>query len=124
MSWWAHLECKCCGAAGDFMEREWNYTHNCNRMANIALAEAGITVPPHPNHPELKMSWWDFLDGMEGPAGAAILDTIIKGLEADPVRFDAMNPENGWGSRENFVAVLTKMRDSVPEYPTVWRCNG
>lgn len=122
MSWDAELQCKCCGANGDGL-RDWNFTHNCNGMANTVLDEAGFERPVREGF-DWKESFWAVLNGMEGPEGAAMLDIIIKGLEADPVRFDAMNPENGWGSRERLVEVLTEMRDSVPEFPTVWRCWG
>jgi hypothetical protein len=87
----------------------WNYTHNCNRMANDA---AGVK------------SWWRELDGMSGPEGGAFLTRVVAGLRADPDRYGAMNPDNGWGDYDRFVAVLDDMRRSVPEWPTTWRVDG
>jgi hypothetical protein len=125
MSWWAHLECKSCGGTdGENGYREWNYTHNCNGMANTVLDESGFERPPRKGISDMKESWWAILNGMEGPEGAAMLNTIVRGIEADPVRFGSMNPDNGWGDRDSFVKVLRAMRDAVPETPTVWRTSG
>lgn len=89
---------------------EWNFTHNTSRMIYTAL-------------PLLK-PWWAQLSGLSGPEGAAFLHGIIKGLEADPERFRAMNPPNGWGDYDSLVAVLTAMRNAVPEWPTTWHASG
>lgn len=91
----------------------WNYTHNCNIMINTAIKDAGIAF-----------TWYRDMMNCDGPYGAFILDTVIKSLEADPVRFDEMNPENGWGDRESLVKVLTEMRDAVPERLCHWEAWG
>lgn len=91
-------------------EGDWNYTHNCNRMANAVLDDGP--------------SWWKRLDGLDGPEGAALLHRIIKGLEADPERFRAMNSDKKWGDYDSFLAVLIEMRDRVPEWPTKWSAHG
>lgn len=96
---------------------DWDYTHNCNGMANAVLDD----LLPEEHRDE---SWWRHLHGMDGPAGAAFLDQIIRGLEADPDRFRAMNPTNGWGDYDSFVKRLTEMRDAVPEWPTTWSVHG
>ena len=117
---------------------DWNHTHNCNGMANALLSadelrDGAIRWWTKHNRPdvvdrirggEMRGSWWDCLDGMSGPEGAAFLDRIIRGLEADPARFEAMNPENGWGSYDTFLSVLRDMRKSVPEWPTTWSVSG
>lgn len=120
-------------------EGQWNYTHNTNRMMNAALDDTGYERPPNThavialdddgewrNYPNGKgqQSWWRILDGMDGPAGAAFLDRIIRQLEADPAKYKAMNPENGWGSYLTLLPVLREMRDRVPEWPCVWRTFG
>lgn len=122
-------------------EGDWNYTHNCNGMANIVMQEwpdASLYVErtaawwDRRNRPELaerdrseaRISWWCALDGMDGPEGAAFLDRIIKELEADPERFREMNPPNGWGDFDSFVSVLRSMRDRVPEWPCTWSTSG
>lgn len=109
MGWDAHLECQTCGSTlGD-----WNYTHNTSRM----VYESGA-VDGKPS-----VSWWAALEGMEGPDGAAFLDGIIRALDADPERFIALNPPNGWGDYE-FLGVLRSMRAAVPEFPTKWWAAG
>lgn len=92
---------------------EVNYTHNTNRMIHEAL---GGSLVDHP--------WYASLDGASGPDGAAYLHRIISSLEADPIRFESMNPSNGWGSYESLLKVLKGMRDSVPERRCVWRVSG
>jgi hypothetical protein len=101
------------------LEGDWGYTHNTNGMANAVLDEG---------HEQFKdkahKSWWQQLDGLSGPEGAALLNRIITGLEADPDRFRAMNPPNGWGDYDTFLKVLREMRDAVPEWPTQWSASG
>lgn len=124
-------------------EGQWNYTHNCNGMANAVLRDDPTlwaevharsvawwrrrnrddVADREDDNPEYG-SWWDALDDMTGPEGAAFLDRIIRGLEADPERFRAMNPDNGWGDFDSFVKVLTEMRNAVPEWPTKWSVSG
>lgn len=117
-------------------EGDWSYTHNCNPMANSVLdPEERLLATKRwwTNHgrPEVAEqqnlgdgSWWQCLDGLTGPEGAALLDRIIRGLEADPERFQAMNPPNGWGDYDSLVRVLKDMRDRVPEWPCTWETSG
>lgn len=104
----------------------WNYTHNTSRMVYPVLEDAGIDLgsETRPDGSMRARTWWRHLDGMSGPEGAAFLNVIVSGLRADPARFVAMNPSNGWGDYDTFVKVLEEMRDSVPEWPTVWDANG
>ncbi len=122
------------------LEGEWNCTHNINGMARLALERAGYELPDSTRacsaiDPETgqwrdypngrgKVSWWDHLDGMSGTDGGAYLHTIIEQMEADPATFEAMNPENGWGSYAGFLEVLREMRAAVPEWPSRWEVNG
>lgn len=99
----------------------WNYTHNCNPMIDAVLGDRAEGTP---STWWGGRSWWRLLDGMSGPEGAELLDVIISGLEADPARFEAMNPDNGWGSYVSLLAVLREMRAAVPEWPTTWRARG
>lgn len=122
------------------LEHEANYTHNTSCMIYAVLDDAGVVLADstracraydrdtkqwtsYPNG-HGTVTWWDHLDGMTGPEGAQYLDTIVNGLRADPDRFRAMNPANGWGNYDDLVDVLSRMRDSVPEWPSEWSCSG
>ena len=110
------------------VEGEWNYTHNCNRMANLALDASyeqmtvgrEVLMPP-PEH----RSWWKQLDGLSGAAGAELLGRIVTAMEAEPERYRALNPDNGWGDFDSFLTVLREMhKSSCVEWPTVWSVDG
>jgi hypothetical protein len=103
---------------------EWNYTHNTSPMIYAVLEDNGYDLPHDDSRPGRTIAWWQHLRGMSGPDGAAFLDSIIRGLEADPERFRAMNPDNGWGDFDSFVKVLTEMRNAVPEWPSTWGTSG
>lgn len=108
-------------------EAEWNYTHNINGMIAAALLDVDGTVVEQcdgPLGPAIGPAWWKRLHGMSGPDGAAFLDRIIRGLEADPDKFRAMNPKNGWGDYDSLVKVLTEMQNAVPEWPCTWAASG
>lgn len=106
----------------------WGYTHNCNGMANAVLDPEYEQRDTFEEVFKFKdkehISWWERLDGLSGSDGAALLDKIITGLEADPEKFRKMNPDNGWGDYDSFLAVLKEMRDRVPEWPTTWSVHG
>lgn len=119
-------------------EGSWGCTHNTSPMIYAVLRDAGIVLPDdtapcityengkpvkHPNGYGT-IPWWMHLDGMSGPEGAAFLHVIVSGLEADPQRFRAMNPENGWGDYDGMLKELRAMRDAVPEWPTTWSAIG
>lgn len=103
-------------------EVEWfNYTSNVAPMIYRALEGAGIGL-------EAEERWWQRLDGMSGPEGRDFLDAVITQLEADPERFRAMNPPNGWGcydGPDGVLGVLRKMRDAVPDDEgSAWHVSG
>lgn len=105
----------------------WNYTHNTNVMANLVLypdidTSRGVfdevMAPQH-------TPWWQLVDGRSGADGAEQLGRIIAGLRADPNRFRALNPDNGWGDYDQFVGVLEQMRAMVPAGAvTRWSVTG
>lgn len=111
-------------------EGSWNYTHNCNGMIEAVLTEDEVDSTDEPFWSALggtgmgRGAWWDLLNRKSGPDGAALLHRIVLGLEADPERFRAMNPDNGWGDYDSLLKVLRDMRDAVPEWPTTWAANG
>jgi hypothetical protein len=109
------------------LEGDWNCTHNLNGMIAAALESQGDAEVQQCDGPLGKAigpAWWKLLDGLPGPQGAALLDRIVRGLKAEPVRFRAMNPPNGWGNYDDLVKILTEMRDRVPEWPTEWSVSG
>ena len=122
MSWDAALysvtevrDCPHCGHPLPQPRREeaeigwWNFTHNTNRMIREAADP----------------DWWDSLNGLPGAEGKALLERIITGLEADPERYRAMNPPNGWGDYGTLLKVLREMRGAVPaDEVTVWSVSG
>jgi hypothetical protein len=121
-------------------EGDWNYTHNTSGMVYDALDRLGIELPADTRpcsarSPETgewtqypdgfgTIRWWEHLNGMSGPDGAAFLHKIIGVLRSDPVTYEAMNPANGWGTYEGLLKVLEDMRDCVPEWPCTWGANG
>jgi hypothetical protein len=64
------------------------------------------------------------VDQKSGSEGAALLDHVVRRLEADPGTYTAMNPSNGWGDYDGLLDVLRDMRRSVPEWPTLWEVWG
>jgi hypothetical protein len=108
-------------------EGEWNYTHNCNNMIAAAYeAHTGVGTEQTSGvlGAAIGACWWDRLDGATGQDGRRYLADIISGLEADPARYRAMNPENGWGSYDTLLERLQEMRDRVPDWPCTWRVSG
>jgi hypothetical protein len=100
----------------DFDGESWNYTHNINGMLAAAFeAMTGATTEPS-DHPVLGPiigpTWYKRLDGMTGAQGAEYLGLIITGLEADPARYRAMNPDNGWGSYDGVLKTLRAMLEA------------
>jgi hypothetical protein len=120
----------------------WDYTHNTSRMIYAVLEDLGVVLPADTapcrwydretgewhNAPEGHgtIPWWMYLGGMGGAEGHFLLRRVIDGLTADPDRFRAMNPENGWGDYEGLIRVLCEMRDaSAVEDPSlVWHTSG
>lgn len=106
---------------------EWNFTHNTNVMANLVLypnTDTSRSVAAEVFSPQ-NTPWWRLLDGTDGPEGAKLLDRIIAGLRADAARFQELNPANGWGDYDSFLAVLVQMRESIPVSGSVsWSVTG
>lgn len=100
------------------LEGVWDYTHNVEPMVVDAIRRS----------PELFLAddqyWYQRLNGATGPDGRAFLAGIVAGLEADPDRYRAMNPPNGWGDYDGLLKVLREMRDRVPTWPTAWSASG
>lgn len=136
MSWDAYLAttatrcCRHCGGTLDqdeHMVNSWNYTHNTNGMIAAAYEAVSGNATEQCSGPLghlIGAAWWKRLDGASGADGGAYLADIIKGLEAEPERFRAMNPGNGWGDYDGLLGVLREMRDAVPPESCVWSVSG
>lgn len=118
---------------------DWNYTHNCNGMANDVLGDEELRAGAlrwwgKQNRPdvaarvasgEMRGSWWECLHGLSGKDGATLLKQIVDAFWADRTRFRAMNPENGWGDFDSFCDVLEEMRAASEKFPSgTWRTSG
>ena|SRR5688572_3708666 len=122
MSWDASLVDDC---GDDIGCCEWNYTHNTNGMISAVLENAGYELESHWLIGHMGKSWFKVLNGLDGQKGAELLTLIIDGLEADPERFEAMNPANGWGSYDTLLPILKKMLAASIEHPTgKWSVRG
>lgn len=81
-----------------------NYTHNCSTMAQ----EAGIYQ--HVWRP-------DEIGITQAGQLIAPLAAGIALMKAEPERFKALNPENGWGSYDTFLPWLERYLDACRENP-------
>lgn len=97
--------CEHCGSNGEELA-SFNYTYNASSMWYAATPGAQKMV---------------YIDGMTGAESAPVLKAAIKTLEADPDRFIAMQPPNGWGSYATFVPWLKSVLTAAEQNPTaVW----
>ena len=71
-----------------FEDASWNYTHNCNEM----MREAGY-------------DWVYHLDGQLLVETLPRFEAMLANLKADPERYRALNPANGWGDYDRLVAL-------------------
>ena len=69
-----------------------------------------------------------FDEGIEGKRGRELLDDLrvsLATLRADPARFKAMNPPNGWGDYDGLCDVVQRMIEAIEKYPeavvSTWR---
>lgn len=115
------------------LEHTQNYTHNTNAMiAEAILASEDVETPTtstlsedHPLAIAIGPAWMERLHGMSGEEGVKFLQMIITEFEANPAKYRAMNPENGWGDYDSLLIVLKRMRDTTPtDWPTKWSVFG
>ena len=92
--------CKHCGRGGESVY-ERNYTYNVSPMFYEAMGEGGIRQ----------------LDGLTGAECLEILDSGIEAMAADPDKYRALNPPNGWGDYDSALQMLREMRAACVEYP-------
>lgn len=83
--------------------RESNITHNLHAMC----AAAGVDP-------------WEF----KGRVAEDTLDELedaLRELRANPAKYRAMNPENGWGDYEGLVEWLAEVQEEAMRYPkAIW----
>lgn len=99
----------------DVCGHSWNYTHNTNRMIATAAESAGYDLGDE--------AWYRWLDGRTIDSGRPFLAAIVREMEAHPETYEAMNPENGWGSYDSLLDTLREMRDVRPP-STTWAVSG
>ncbi len=83
---------------------DWTYTCNVAPMLRAVIDHDGTTGLAA-------------LDGMPGEQVASHLRLAVRRLGAEPERFNAMNPANGWGSRETLVDALGSLVDLCAAHP-------
>lgn len=99
MSWdiWAEID-----TGGEHPARvgeSFNYTYNTSRM----LYAVGID--------------WNELTGKPLTEVLPVLKTGLGVLHAEPERFKAMNPPNGWGSYDGLCRVLQEVIAEFEKHP-------
>jgi hypothetical protein len=81
-----------------------NITHNLTTMAAAAGVYQACWRPD-----ELKVEQAQHL--------IPLLEDGLQTLKADPERFKALNPANGWGDYEGLVAFVTEYLQACRDYP-------
>ena len=81
-----------------------NITHNLNEMAKAAGL---FEILWNPEKIDITVASQMILP----------LEKGIKELEANPDKYKAYNPPNGWGSYENFVSFCKSVLQKCSEYP-------
>lgn len=70
----------------------------------------------------LNLSEWE---GRSASECVRELQLAVERMEADPDKFKALNPPNGWGDYDGLLEVLTEFRDHCEAHPkakvTLWR---
>lgn len=57
------------------------------------------------------------LDGLYGWQAAAVIARTLVKLRAEPARFRALEPTNGWGSYAGFISFLENLRSVCAAHP-------
>lgn len=102
----------------------WNYTHNCNEMIATALDNAGVISEGELRTywvTALGRCWFDLFRDKTAKETTFYLEAILAEFSKEPAKYEAMNPENGWGSFETLKPVLTEMLEAAKKHPSaVW----
>lgn len=60
------------------------------------------------------------VDGLTGKESLPLLECALDMLERNPKKFIAMNPSNGWGDYEGFMAYIKKLIEMANENPDLY----
>ena len=100
--------CPHCGGTGKTDLRKWvfdaNITHNLNRMAEAAGIYQHLWRPEEIGITKARQLIEPLREG-------------LKRMRANPEKFEALNPSNGWGSYGVFVLWIEKYLRACAEYP-------
>lgn len=58
------------------------------------------------------------LDGKQCREALPLLVAAVERMQAEPEKYRAMNPKNGWGNYEGALETLVKLREACERYPT------
>ena len=81
-----------------------NYTHNCSPMADAAGIYKHLWRPEEIGITKAQELIEPLCDG-------------IKAMSIDPAKFEALNPENGWGSYATFVPWVIRYWQACCRWP-------
>lgn len=94
--------CEHCGRGAERMVSV-RITHNLVEMATVAGVHEAL--------------WQDTEKYTRPRQIIPALEAGLAALEADPKRFRAFNPPNGWGSYEDFVEFVRELLQQCRQYP-------
>lgn len=81
-----------------------NITHNLNKMADVARIYIPLWKPEEIGITKAKQLY-------------PLLQEGLAAMVLDPEKFEALNPENGWGSYKNFVPWIFELIQACRMYP-------
>ena len=97
--------CPHCGRE-DSPDFEWNYTYNVSKMWYEVFPESNKMID---------------IDGMTCKESLPRLEHLRDTIKADPDKFKAMNPPNGYGCYESFVEAVERLIIVAKNYPNgIW----
>jgi len=97
--------CPTCGQCKEGVD--WNYTYNVAPMWYAVFPDSKNMLD---------------IDGMTGKESVSRIESFVTALEAEPERFKAMEPNNGWGSYDSFLKALKSLIEIAEQNPDgMWR---
>lgn len=103
MSWWVY-------APGDESD-------GINVTYNLAGMFAAALDLPERLEERSTVFGLRLLDGAPGSEAGGVLRRAVERMEADPDKYRAMNPPNGWGDYEGALACLRYLHAGCVEHP-------